>query len=307
MGRIRVANAPCSWGVIEGFEPAGRTPSYVQVLDEMALAGYAGTELGDWGFMPTNPEALRSELARRNLALVGAFVPVALADPASHADGEAAAVRTASLLAQCVGPDVRNGGPFIVLSDAIGADPTRIKLAGRLQPQHGLTKAQWQTFAKGVQRIARAVLERTGLRTVFHHHCGGFVETPAEVKTLLELTDPDLVGLCLDTGHYTYGGGDALDGLKRFGERVWHVHFKDCDGEVAARARAGAWDYFEAVRNRIFCELGQGIVDLRSILQELVQRHYEGWIVVEDEVAPGTGTPLESAQRDRDFLSSIGL
>src|SRR3990172_5831988 len=97
---ISVANAPCSWGVVEGFASGQAAPGYAQVLDEMAAAGYAGTELGDWGFMPTDAETLRAELARRGLALVGAFVPVALAGPASHAPGEADALRVARLLAQ---------------------------------------------------------------------------------------------------------------------------------------------------------------------------------------------------------------
>lgn len=305
--KIAVANAPCSWGVLEGFEAAGPGPGYGQVLDEMALARYAGTELGDWGFLPTDAAVLRAELAGRNLALVGAYVPVALADAAAHASGEAAALRTASLLAACKDAGIPYGGPFLVLADDSATDPTRTKLAGRIGPEHGLSAEQWRTFAAEAEHIARAVRERSGLRTVFHHHCGGFVETPAEVETLLGLTDPDLVGLCLDTGHYTYGGGDALDGLRRFGDRVWHVHFKDCDGEVAARARAEGWDYFQAVRSRVFCELGTGVVDFPSILQELRRRGYQGWIVVEDEVAPGMGTPLESARRDREFLRGLGL
>ena len=72
---IRVANAPCSWGVLE-FETTATTAPAAQVLDEMAAAGYAGTELGDWGFLPTESRALAAEMARRGLALAGAFVPV---------------------------------------------------------------------------------------------------------------------------------------------------------------------------------------------------------------------------------------
>ena len=75
---IRVANAPCSWGVLEFEAPAAHAPP-AQVLDEMAAAGYAGTELGDWGFLPTEPAALAAEVQRRALSLVGAFVPIALA------------------------------------------------------------------------------------------------------------------------------------------------------------------------------------------------------------------------------------
>lgn len=305
MSRISVANAPCSWGVMDGFESSEPAPGYAQVLDEIALAGYAGTELGDWGFMPTDAAVLRAELSCRNLALVGAFVPVALADRGAHAEGEEAAVRTARLLAECTDGQARNNAPFVVL--ACDATDARIARAGRIEAKDGLSNDEWRTVAAGAERIARAVLDRTGLRTVFHHHAGTFVETPDEIATLLDLTDAALLGLCLDTGHYTYGGGDALDGLRRFGDRVWHVHFKDCDGGVIARTRDDGSDYHQAVRNRIFCELGQGVVDFPSIVDELTTHGYEGWIVVEDEIVPGMGTPLESAKRDRAFLRGLGL
>ncbi len=298
---IRVANAPCSWGVLE-FDLEGEAVGYARVLDEMRDTGYVGTELGDWGFLPTEPEVLRRELDVRGLRLVGAFVPVALADPASHAAGEALALRTARLLAAVGGEE-----PFIVLADDNGKDPIRTRHAGRIRPEHGLSEAQWRTFAAGAERIARAVRAQTGLRTVFHHHCAGYVETPAEVDTLMRLTDPELLGLCLDTGHYRFGGGDPLEALRRYGDRIWHVHFKDHQPQVAARARKQGWDYFESVRQGVFCELGQGDVDFAAIVATLREQGYAGWIVVEQDVLPGMGTPKESAQRNREFLRSLGL
>ncbi|HWQ14134.1 MAG TPA: hypothetical protein VNL77_15150, partial [Roseiflexaceae bacterium] len=96
---IHIGNAPCSWGTLEFEGLEGERIGYAQMLDELRETGYAGTELGDWGFMPTEPEALRAELARRGLTLTGAFVPVALADAGAHAAGEAQALRTARLLA----------------------------------------------------------------------------------------------------------------------------------------------------------------------------------------------------------------
>lgn len=303
MSNIRIANAPCSWGVLEfESERNGDIASWAQVLDEMVETGYEGTELGDWGFLPTDPARLRKELAARRLELVGAFVPVKLADASAHQEGLERAVRTAFLMAEAVGTD-----PFIVLSDENGSDPTRTKLAGRIRPEHGLGHGQWSVFAEGAQRIAWAVREQTGLRTVFHHHCAGFVETPAEIETLLSLTEPDLIGLCLDTGHYVYGGGDALEGIKRHAARIWHVHFKACHAEVAARARAQEWDYFEAVRHALFCELGQGAIDFQAVLVELNRQSYQGWIVVEQDILPGMGTPRESAQRNREHLRNISL
>ena len=120
-------------------------------------------------------------------------------------------------------------------------------------------------------------------------------------------TSPDLLGLCLDTGHATYGGGDPLAILSRHADRVWHVHFKDCSPAVAARARAEGRDYLTAVRHGVFCELGAGQVDFAAVLEHLRGSAYNGWIVVEQDVLPSMGTPAESAARNRRFLTRLGL
>ena len=299
---MKVANAPCSWGVLE-FEDKTASPSYAQVLDEIAQAGYAGTELGDWGFMPTDPQRLRDELGQRALALLGAFVTTRLADPASHDESAQRAVMTAHLLAAAGD----GGAPVVVLSDEPTADPRRARAAGRVQPDLSLSARQFDEAARGVERIARVVRDETGLRTVFHHHCAGFIETPAEIDGLLQRTDPSLVGLCLDSGHATYGGGSPVDLLSRYRTRIWHVHFKDCDPRVAQRARDQEWDYQTALRHGLFCELGQGNVDFPALLRGLEDAGYGGWIVVEQDVLPSMGAPLDSAIRNRQYLRKIGL
>jgi inosose dehydratase len=269
------------------------------VLDEIAASGFAGTELGDWGFMPTEPGALRHAVASRSLSLVGAFVPVNLGKPADI--GLEMALKTAHLLA-----DAGSSG-FIVLADENGTDPVRTRMAGRIQPELGLSESQWSAAAAWVNQIARTVKEKTGLRTVFHHHAAGMVETPLEVEALMARTDPDLLGLCLDTGHWAFGGGDPLDAVNRWSERIWHVHFKDWDRERMASVIASNEDYFSAVCGGVFCELGLGGVDFPAIVQALRAAAYEGWIVVEQDVLPSMGTPLKSAIRNRDYLTGLGL
>lgn len=312
---IRVANAPCSWGVLE-FDPstlvgaersaplrAGSEPaSYTQVLDEIAATGYTGTELGDWGFMPTDPAALHDETARRNLRLIAAFVPIALASESAHAAGIASAVKTARLLRDADGPDA-----FIVLSDDNGSVPARESRAGRITAADGLTDQQWTTFAAGADAVACAVRDDTGLRTVFHPHCGGYVETAAEIGELMTRTDPARLGLCLDTGHLVYAGADPLAVLADHQSRIWHVHFKDCDPAVAQKAREQGLGYLAAVRSQLFCELGRGSVDFRAVAAALGDMKYDGWIVVEQDVFPGSGTPADSAERNRRFLRKLGL
>ncbi|HXW08741.1 MAG TPA: TIM barrel protein [Vicinamibacterales bacterium] len=298
---IRIANAPCSWGVLE-FESKADTPTYARVLDEIGDSGYAGTELGDWGFMPTDPIRLRDEVDRRGLALLGAFVTIRLADPGTYDVSASRAVATARLLAAVSGTS-----PLIVSSDEPAADVVRARHAGRIQPSEALSDAQWTVAASGVERLARAVRDETGLRTVFHHHCGAFVETAPEIDALMRRTDESLVGLCLDTGHITYAGGSPLELLRRYAARIWHVHFKDCEPAVAARARLEGWDYQAAVRHGVFCELGRGDVDFPGLLEGLRDRGYAGWIVVEQDVLPSMGSPFESARRNRQYLRSLGV
>jgi len=300
MSAIEIGNAPCSWGVLE-FDHTAEPMGYAQVLDELASAGFRGTELGDWGFMPTTPDALSEALESHDLQMIAAFVPVALADPQAVRAGIEVATRTARLLAE-VGP-----APLIVLSDDNGTVAERTRCAGRITKEAGLDASTWDRYAAGAEDIARAVLDESGARTVFHHHCAGWVETPEETLALMERTDPDLLGLCLDTGHWTFGGGNPLAALERFGERIWHVHFKDCHPEIAQITQEQDLDYFQAVQAGLFCELGEGAVDFNAITQQLMRQDYSGWIVVEQDVLPGMGSPLESAVRNRRFLEELGL
>ncbi len=298
---IKIANAPCSWGVLE-FELEGKSPDYIQVLDEIKQTGYEGTELGDWGFMPTDPQKLKSELDKRNLKLLGAFVPVLLKEKSKHDEGINTAVKTAALMRDAGFPEA-----FIVLADDNGTIPVRTKNAGRITPDLGLTKVEWNIFSKGANELAKIVKEETGLRTIFHHHCGGYIETPEEIEMLMNSTVPDLLGLVLDTGHYKFGGGDPVEALKKYSNRIWHIHFKDCDNKVSGKSRLQNWDYFESVRNGVFCELGKGSVDFQSIICELQNMKYEKWIVVEQDVLPGMGKPKECAQNNRNFIKTLGI
>lgn len=312
MNIIRIGNAPCSWGSLEFDGMKGKAIGYAQMLDELAATGYTGTELGDWGYMPTDPAVLRDELAKRALTLLGAFVPVALKDPAAHGPGEARVLQVARLLAAVHRLSGSDTAPFLVLADDNGSVEVRTRNAGRIRPGMGLADVEWGIYAGGANRIAATVKRETGLRTVFHHHCAGYVETPDEIDTLLKRTDPSLLGLVFDTGHLAFGSGrpggaSVLEALERFADRIWYMHFKDCHEAVADRARAEGWDYFASVRQGVFCELGKGCVDFAAVRDWLRRRNYRGWALVEQDVLPGMGSPRESAQRNRDFLRTLGF
>ncbi len=145
------------------------------------------------------------------------------------------------------------------------------------------------------------------MRTGFHHHCGGYVKTPGEVAKLMELTDPLILGLCLDMGHYAFGGGVPLEAFETYYHRIWHVHFKDFDPGIGREAAKNSYDYFKSVEEGVFCELGKGNVDFQSIISTLLEKSYDGWIVVEQDVLPGMGSPRKCAENNRKYLTSLGL
>lgn len=305
MKQLLVGNAPCSWGTLEHQDQSKSIP-YSQMLDELVETGYTGTELGDWGYMPTDPAQLSAALARRNnIAMLGAFVPVALKNPAAHAEGRQRAVKTAKLIAAVA----TTQAPFLVLSDDNGTDPVRTQRAGHIRPEDGLSKDEWKTFARGADEVAKAVSDEAGLRTVFHHHCAGYVETPDEIATLLDATHPDRLGLVFDSGHYLHGTGredaDLVAALDRFKDRIWYIHLKDLDPIVARQSREKEWDYFTQMRNGLYPELGKGCVDFPALLRWLAARDYKGYALVEQDILPGMGTPKESAARNREYIRSI--
>ena len=260
------------------------------------------TELGDWGFMPTDPEQLRAELDQRDLTLLGSWVNVNFQDKDRHEESIEACVRTAGLLAAVGGSNA-----LVVLGPDPYTNPMRSLHSGRIRPAMSLNDEGWRVFAQGTDQAARRVMDETGLRSVLHHHTGTWIETPAETERLMDMTDGDVVGLVFDTGHWAFGGGDPLTGIRQFAERIWYVHFKDHDPAVHEQSRLHEWDGPQSVGKGIFPELGQGDVDFPGVLRELEAIGYDGWIVVEQDVLPGLGAPLESAKRNREYLRGIGL
>jgi len=296
---IRIANAPVSWGIYE-FEGAAQKYTYQRVLDEIAETGHSGLELGPWGFLPTDPDTLRPELEKRNLRLLSSFVPVNFADARAIEEAEAHALKVGKLLSAL-------GAVCIVLADDSGKVPDLVQRAGQ-RTGSVLSAAEWDVYGAGVNRVARKIYDELGLKVTFHHHCAGYVETAVEVRHLMDRTDPNLVGLCLDTGHWHYAGGDALACVQEYGERVRYLHFKDCDLSIRQKAIDEKLDYFEATRQGVFCELGQGAVDFPAIIALMQVLGYDGWAIVEQDVlTDDLDAPKRSAARNRAYLKALGL
>ena len=298
---IQAANAPISWGIMEHTEYPADYP-YSRVLDEIAKAGYAGTELGPYGFYPANPGALRRELEKRSLTLCSAFVDIELGNAAAHQEGLALVAKSADLISAA-------GAKLLILADKI--TPARNATSGRRADANAISwnDAQWKAAAVAIQKVIDCC-KKFGLRVAVHHHAGGYVETPEEVDRLFSLFPATELGLCLDTGHYAYAGGDTVAFLEKQMKRVWCVHLKDIYEKKVAEARAAKMNFHQSVRHGIFAPLGKGDLDFRRILPLLKSGGFDGWVVVEADVLPGgvgADAPLANATAGREYLRRAGI
>ncbi len=296
--KIRIASAPVSWGVIMKDTP--NVPPWQQVLREICAAGYAGTELGPFGFLPQDPVMLREELDELALSLLAAYVQINLVDPAAKQDEYDETMATTRLLSQM-------GCQWVVLSDALFGSAMRAKRAGRVRRQDGMSADDWRRFIANAQDYGKRALEDYGLNAVFHPHVGAWIETEAEIDRLMNETDARYVNLCLDTAHCVYGGGDPVAVARRWGERLKYLHIKECDEAVLRTVREQGWDYFKAVELDVFPELGRGSVDFSGLLDWLRELDFDGWAVIEQDILPDRGmNPLESAVRNLACLRNLG-
>jgi len=298
---IKVASAPINWGIMEHVELPPDYP-YNRVLDEIKAAGYSGTELGPSGFLPADSTVLRDELAKRSLTLCSAFVDMELGNKAAHAAGLDFVSRSAKLISEA-------GARLLVLSDKITAE--RNATSGRRSDanQVSWSEAEWQAAAAAIREILKCC-KALGLRVAFHHHVGSHVETPEEIDRLFSLFPADELGLCLDTGHYVYGGGDTIEFLEKQVSRVWCVHLKDMYDKKASEARQQKMNFHQAVRHGVFAPLGKGSIDFPRVISLLQRGNFDGWVVVEADVLPGgvgADAPLANAIAGREYLRRLGI
>ena len=270
---LRLATGPVSWGVDFGDEP-GRPP-WLEMLDGVAAAGYAGTELGPLGYLGADPAALAS----RGLVLTGGFVFEPLHDPGSRA----AVLAQARRVARRVGA---LGGRQLLVIDAVS--PVRSATAGRSGDAQRLSGPRFDAMLETIAAVA-AVARANGLQALVHPHAGTYIEFADEIARATEACP-----LCLDTGHCAYAGVDPA-GL---GE-VAYLHLKDLDPSRVRR------DFWASVRAGAFVPLGSGCVDFAALLAALEARGFDGWAVVEQDRVPGAGDPVRELIASRRFLEGL--
>jgi len=296
--RIHFASAPVSWGIQDDPGPAWEQP-YERLLDEIVFAGYTGAELGPYGYFPTDPAVLKKTLQTKGLTLLSSFVPVPITDPTKTTHVIEHVRKVGSLLSAL-------GAKLLVLSDC--QTPERRRIAGGV-PVNGsksLGTAQWKQVGAVVAEVERAAAE-FGLRLVFHPHVATFVETPREVECLFEALAATHVGLCLDTGHCVYGGGDPSDEARKYRSLLRYVHIKDVNATVLGEARRRKLDFEAAIGAGVFSPIGQGCIDFEGFFRFLAESQYSGWAIVEQDVIYGKTAvaPVESMRASLDYLKKV--
>ncbi|SDR45456.1 TIM barrel protein [Pseudovibrio sp. Tun.PSC04-5.I4] len=294
---IRIGNAPCSWGV--EFADDARNPSWESVLDQCAAAGYKGIELGPIGYMPEDPAVLKDALVKRDLELVGGVVFRPFHDPSAWDDVWDGAKRTCEALKA-------HGAEHLVLIDSIS--PRRAPTAGRASEAEQMDLQEWTAFKERIMTVAHMGAEEYGLTVGIHAHAAGFMDFESELERLLAETDPELLKICLDTGHSTYAGFDPVAFMDRHMDRISYMHFKDTSASVKAEVITNRIGFYDACAQGIFCNLGEGEVNFPAVLEKLRQAGFEGWCTVEQDCDPqGDTSPIDDAKHNRNYLESIGF
>ena len=286
----RVAAAPISWGICEAPGWGLQLP-VDRVLGEARALGITAFEQGALGWLPADPAAMRAKLDEYGMRLLGGFVPLVLHDALRRDEQLAEADRIARNMAAA-------GGRYYVTAPVPALDdwhhPT-------------LRDDEWDELLANLDRVADVVAGH-GLVQVVHPHVDTDLETADDFRRFIEGCSSKF---CFDTGHLTIGGADVVEIARTCRDRIGIVHLKDVDREAMARERSGELDLMGATQAGLFPSLGDGIVPLAEVVESLESSGYDGWYVMETDVAltdgeppPGEG-PVRGVERSLAFLRTL--
>ena len=293
---LRLGTAPDSWGV---WNPTGdplQTP-WQRYLDEVQAAGYRYSELGPFGYLPADPGVVRDEYARRGLTLTGGTVFAGL-----HRGREALEQAKAACDAEMavIGP---SGARHLVILPEIYTDMDGARIASPT-----LSDAEWDQLVTGMSELGRYVAGEHGATLVFHSHADSHVGTQEQIERFLDGTDPEAVGLCLDTGHVAYCGADNLRIIRDHPDRIRYVHLKQVAAAILARVHAEQLGFAPAVRLGAMVEPPLGEPDMPPLIAALAALDRDLFCIVEQDMYPcDFDRPLPIARRTYAYFASCGL
>lgn len=289
--RVKLGIAPIAW-TNDDMPDLGKENTFEQCVSEMALAGFTGSEVGNK--YPKDPEVLKKALELRGVEICNQwFSSFLITKPFEEVEKEFRAQLT---FLKAMG------------SKIIGASEQSHSVQGQMEtPVFGhkyvMNDEEWELLCTGLNKLGKIAKEEYGISLTFHHHMGTVVQTAEETARLMEGTDPEYVNLLFDSGHFAYCGEDPIAMVKKYVDRIKHVHLKDIRPDVVAKVKAEDMSFLAGVRAGAFTIPGDGCVDFDSIFKVLEEADYTGYMVVEAEQDPAKANPLEYAIRARKFIA----
>ncbi|MHA2939895.1 myo-inosose-2 dehydratase [Vibrio sp. RC27] len=281
MSNVEFGISPLTW-TNDDMPELGGEISLDTCLSEMAQAGFTGTELGTK--YPREPEVLLPLLQSYGLNLASGWFSGNLMT--NTPEQEIAGMQEHIKLLKAANCKAMVYGE---VSNSVHSDINK-PLSERII----LTKDEWKTYGEKLTAVADYLLNEHGIKLSFHHHVGTIIETEGDINQLMEVTGPS-VFLTLDTGHITYGGGNPVAMIERWGHRIGHMHFKDLRLSIMEKARSADKSFLNAVLDGVFTVPGTGDVNYDDVFKALKERNYKGWLLVEAEQDPAKANPLEYA------------
>ena len=270
---MRVGYHSITWGGVTG-DATGvtsvkdlvyRVPGDMhRALRDIAAAGYEGVEMfdGNVADFADRPDELHALLAETGLALVGVYTGANFVYDDALPD-ELYRVRRAAELARTFGAE-------------------QLVVGGGARRATGTPDSDYDRLAAALDTVDDIAGEH-GLSACYHPHLSTIVEGPDEVEKIFTRSR---IGFCPDTAHLAAGGGDPAALIRRFPDRIRHVHLKD-------------------LRDGAFLPLGQGDVDFTDVLAAIREVGYDRWLMV--ELDSYDGDPAEAARISRTHLDRVLL
>lgn len=287
--KVSLGIAPIGW-TNDDMPDLGKENTFEQAVSEMALAGFQGTEVGSR--FPADPAVLKKALDLRGLTICNQwFSSFLISKP--YEETEKAFIKQCDFLRQ-------------VGARCIGASEQSYSTQGMLdrpvqEGKYVMNDEEWELLASGLNRLGKIAQDK-GMVLTYHHHMGTVVQTEEEIDRFMEMVDPGLVYLLFDSGHLSFAGIDPEKVLKKYVNRVRHVHLKDIRRSVVEQSRKEKWSFLKGVRQGTFTVPGDGDVDFAPLFKILEEADYRGWIVVEAEQDPAKANPLEYAVKARSYI-----
>ncbi|MDP3652665.1 MAG: myo-inosose-2 dehydratase [Rhodoferax sp.] len=299
---VRIGINPLSW-MNDDLPTLGGETSLETALSEGKEIGYEGFELGNK--FPKDGPGLKAKLDAFGLACVSGWYSGFLAEKDADQSNAQAVAAEIERCKTHMDKLQYNGVKVVVYGECAGTVQGQMDTPVSKRP-HFANDALWQAYAERLNAFGEYLLATYGIKLAYHHHMGAYVESPADVDKLMDLTDPAKVFLLFDTGHAYFGGAtDPNALLQKHVKRVVHVHCKDVRTPVIAQARNDSWSFLNGVINGTFTVPGDGSIDYRTVLTTLRNAGYEGWLVVEAEQDPAVAPSYQYAKKGYETLRSL--